>query len=86
MSDRTLDSNVYEVNIGVSGGDHSYEVEHRFPSLPDVEMLVALKGEAQTAYDALYPDTVADAARVYVMYLPSDEREDDGRDRVPAKA
>jgi hypothetical protein len=80
-----LDANVYEINVSISGGDRSYEVEHRHPNLPDAELLVAWQGEAQSVFDALYPDTVVDSARVYVMYLPADERGgDDEADRKRA--
>ncbi len=67
---------VYEVNVQAWCDDHRYEVEHRFPSLPEVQTLVALKFEACVAFRELF-DTEHEGASVYVMYLSADERNAD---------
>lgn len=79
------DRNVYEVNVQVSGGGQYFQVEHRFPTLPEVATLVALKDEAADAFLALFDEDV-DEVGVHVIYLPTDERGDDGRDRERAPA
>jgi hypothetical protein len=72
-----MSPHVYEVNIQVTGADQYYQIDHRFPALPEIDTLVALKDEAVHSFGALF-DVSVDEIGVHVIYLSADERDADG--------
>lgn len=66
-------TDVYEVSIQTWDSDHRYEVEHRFPTLPETATLVALKAEAYASFEGLFGGP-PDGAAVLVMTLAAQER------------
>lgn len=64
----------HELRIQVDDEDSSYTVEHRFPSLPEPETMVALKDEAIRTFRQLH-DSEPNGCDVDVMFLPAEERD-----------
>lgn len=67
--------NIYCVFIAMADDDYElvYDIEHRFASLPAVDLLVALKDEAEATYVALYGEAPEDKI-ISVRYLDAVER------------
>jgi len=76
---------IYEVQIAIGHevGSSSYYCDHRFPSFPARETVVALKAEAWDTFAALF-GMEADWATVRVIYLDAEERK--AAEQVPVKA
>lgn len=66
-------SELYEVSLTVETDEACYCVEHCFARLPEIETLVALKGEASRTFRALY-ETEPERMDIYVRRMTPDER------------
>jgi hypothetical protein len=71
---------VYELGVWVADDDaeHTYEMDHRFPALPELETVVALKREAVAAFQAIHEETEASQVNVRCNFLDAEERGEKG--------